>query len=96
MSRHRFIRMTLASVTGFGVATLAEAVSVAASTTGVPSSRIMSKQRDRATAHARQEAMRLAHETGAFSLPDIGRFFGGLDHTTIKHGIEAATKRKAE
>jgi chromosomal replication initiator protein len=35
----------------------------------------------------RQVAMYLAKELTPFSLPQLGRHFGGRDHTTILHGI---------
>jgi chromosomal replication initiator protein len=37
---------------------------------------------------ARQVAMYLARELTKHSLPDIGRHFGGRDHTTVLHGCD--------
>lgn len=44
---------------------------------------------------ARQEAMRLMWDAG-HSLPKIGRFLGGRDHTTIMAGIRKARARIAQ
>ena len=42
----------------------------------------------RQVAHARQIAMYLAKQMTSRSLPEIGRRFGGRDHTTIMHGVK--------
>ncbi|HEY1614725.1 MAG TPA: chromosomal replication initiator protein DnaA [Rhizomicrobium sp.] len=44
-----------------------------------------SSQRSRRVARPRQVAMFLAREITARSLPEIGRRFGGRDHTTVLH-----------
>ena len=44
-----------------------------------------SQQRSRRVAPPRQVAMFLAREITARSLPEIGRRFGGRDHTTVLH-----------
>lgn len=44
-------------------------------------------------AHARQIAMFLARELTHQSLPQIGRFFGNRDHTTILHAMRAVQSR---
>jgi chromosomal replication initiator protein len=44
-----------------------------------------SQQRSRRVARPRQVAMFLAREITARSLPEIGRRFGGRDHTTVLH-----------
>jgi chromosomal replication initiation ATPase DnaA len=52
-------------------------------------------------AHARQEAMwamrQAVNADGSprFSLPQIGRFLGGRDHTTVIHGERAHAERMA-
>ncbi len=48
---------------------------------------ILSPRRARAVARPRQIAMYLCKTLTTCSLPDIGRSFGGRDHTTILHGI---------
>jgi chromosomal replication initiator protein len=49
---------------------------------------IISKGRSRSIARPRQMAMALAKELTNHSLPEIGDFFGGRDHTTIIHGCK--------
>jgi chromosomal replication initiator protein len=54
-----------------------------------------SARRARRVARPRQVAMYLARELTSRSLPDIGRRFGGRDHTTVLHAcrrIEALCK----
>jgi chromosomal replication initiator protein len=46
------------------------------------------KKRTRAIAYPRQLAMYLARSLTDYSLPDIGGFFGGRDHTTVMHACE--------
>jgi chromosomal replication initiator protein len=46
---------------------------------------LFSKKRSRAIARPRQVAMWLAREITGHSLPEIGDFFGGRDHTTVIH-----------
>lgn len=48
---------------------------------------LLSGRRDRALARPRQLAMFLCKTLTSHSLPDIGRHFGGRDHTTILHGV---------
>ena len=43
--------------------------------------------RQREVARPRQVAMYLSKQLTPRSLPEIGRRFGGRDHTTIMHGI---------
>ncbi|MEC9152998.1 MAG: helix-turn-helix domain-containing protein, partial [Pseudomonadota bacterium] len=46
-----------------------------------------SARRARAIARPRQVAMYLAKQLTARSLPEIGRKFGGRDHTTVMHAV---------
>ncbi len=46
-----------------------------------------STRRARAVARPRQVAMYLAKQLTARSLPEIGRKFGGRDHTTVMHAV---------
>ena len=50
---------------------------------GIKSSDLKSKNRSRSISIPRQIAMYLSREHTKFSLPDIGRQFGGKDHTTV-------------
>lgn len=49
--------------------------------------------RKRDLAHPRQEAFYEIYKTGLFSLPQIGAWFGGRDHTTVYHGCRAHAER---
>jgi len=53
-----------------------------------------SKKRTRAIARPRQIAMWLARELTAHSLPEIGDFFGGRDHTTVIHACRRISESK--
>jgi len=46
-----------------------------------------SARRARSVARPRQVAMYLAKQLTSRSLPEIGRRFGGRDHTTVMHAI---------
>jgi chromosomal replication initiator protein len=50
-------------------------------------SEMTSERRARAVARPRQIAMYLAKQLTTRSLPEIGRKFGGRDHTTVMHAI---------
>jgi chromosomal replication initiator protein len=52
---------------------------------GLKMSQLRSKQRQRAVVFPRQVAMYLCRELTDASLPEIGRHFGGRDHTTVLH-----------
>ena len=49
---------------------------------------IMSSKRIRSFARPRQIAMYLSKKLTSRSLPEIGRKFGGRDHTTVIHAIK--------
>lgn len=51
-----------------------------------------SKKRTRAIAYPRQIAMYLTRELTDLSLPKIGEFFGGRDHTTVIHAYDKISK----
>lgn len=59
----------------------------------IPVREMTSCRRFRAVSQPRQVAMYLASELTPKSLPDIGRRFGGRDHTTVIHAIKAVQKR---
>jgi chromosomal replication initiator protein len=54
----------------------------------VPLHLLTSSKRSKEVAMARQVAMYLSRELTKGSLPDIGRQFGGKDHTTVLHGYK--------
>lgn len=43
----------------------------------------------------RQEAMHEMMETGKWSLPRVGMFFGGMDHTTVLWACRSHERRSA-
>ncbi len=53
---------------------------------------LLSKQKSRDVARPRQMAMALAKEFTNHSLPEIGGFFGGRDHTTVLHAVRTIKK----
>ncbi|TNF59352.1 MAG: chromosomal replication initiator protein DnaA [Rhodobacteraceae bacterium] len=56
---------------------------------------IIGPKRLRTYARPRQVAMYLAKQLTSRSLPEIGRRFGGRDHTTIMHGVRRIEELKA-
>ena len=48
---------------------------------------MVSARRARVVARPRQVAMYLAKQMTSRSLPEIGRKFGGRDHTTVMHAV---------
>jgi chromosomal replication initiator protein len=57
---------------------------------------LISERRARAVARPRQVAMWLAKQITTRSLPDIGRRFGGRDHTTVLHAVRRIEQLKGE
>lgn len=55
-----------------------------------------SKRRARAVARPRQVAMYLSKKLTKRSLPDIGRRFGGRDHTTVMHAVKRITQLRSD
>ena len=53
---------------------------------------LLSKQKKRDVARPRQVAMALAKEFTNHSLPEIGGFFGGRDHTTVLHAVKTVKR----
>jgi chromosomal replication initiator protein len=54
---------------------------------GMKQADLISERRNRAIARPRQAAMWLSKTLTTRSLPDIGRRFGGRDHTTVLHAV---------
>ena len=63
---------------------------------GLTQADLISERRARAVARPRQVAMWLAKQITTRSLPDIGRRFGGRDHTTVLHAVRRIEQLKAE
>jgi chromosomal replication initiator protein len=63
---------------------------------GMTQADLISERRNRAIARPRQAAMWLAKQLTTRSLPDIGRRFGGRDHTTVLHAVRRIEALKAE
>jgi chromosomal replication initiator protein len=63
---------------------------------GLQKADLLSERRNRAIARPRQAAMWLAKQLTTRSLPDIGRRFGGRDHTTVLHAIRRIEALKVD
>jgi chromosomal replication initiator protein len=59
---------------------------------GLKTSELKSNRRVRSIAFPRQIAMFLCRELTDSSLPEIGRHFGGKDHTTVLHSCAKITR----
>jgi len=57
---------------------------------------LVGPKRVRTVARPRQVAMYLAKQMTSRSLPEIGRRFGGRDHTTIMHGVRKIEELRSE
>ena len=57
---------------------------------------LIGPKRVRSYARPRQVAMYLAKSLTARSLPEIGRRFGGRDHTTVIHGVRRIEELKSQ
>jgi chromosomal replication initiator protein len=64
-----------------------EVISATATEVGVSARELKARDRRPAVVWARQLAMYLARELTGASLPDIGRAFGGRNHTTVLHAV---------
>jgi chromosomal replication initiator protein len=58
---------------------------------GVTVSDLKAKSRTKAVALPRQVAMYLARQLTHSSLAEVGRNFGGKDHTTVLHAVDKIT-----
>jgi chromosomal replication initiator protein len=63
---------------------------------GVSSSQLHSRLRKRPVALARQVCMFLARRLTSYSLKEIGRFFGGKNHTTVVFAVQAIEEKVAK
>jgi chromosomal replication initiator protein len=62
----------------------------------IKTSDMQSARRARAVARPRQVAMYLAKQLTPRSLPEIGRKFGGRDHTTVMHAVRKIEELRAQ
>jgi chromosomal replication initiator protein len=62
---------------------------------GLKQADLGSERRTRSVARPRQAAMWLAKQLTTRSLPDIGRRFGGRDHTTVLHAVRRIEELRA-
>ena len=53
-----------------------------------------SANRERRISHPRQMAMAICREISSLSLSQIGKRFGGRDHSTVLHALDAVERRK--
>jgi chromosomal replication initiator protein len=63
---------------------------------GLKQADLLSERRTRAVARPRQTAMFLAKSLTTRSYPDIGRRFGGRDHTTVLHAVRTIERLSKE
>jgi len=63
---------------------------------GLKQADMISERRARAVARPRQAAMWIAKQITTRSLPDIGRRFGGRDHTTVLHAVRRIEALKVD
>ena len=63
---------------------------------GLKKDDLLSERRTRSVARPRQAAMYLAKQLTTRSYPDIGRRFGGRDHTTVLHAVRRIEALMAE
>lgn len=54
---------------------------------------MLSRRRSKSIVRPRQVAMYLAKRMTTRSLPEIGRHIGGMDHTTVIHGVNTVQKQ---
>jgi chromosomal replication initiator protein len=76
--------------------TVDEIQKVTADYYGLKQADLLSERRTRAVARPRQTAMWLAKSLTTRSYPDIGRRFGGRDHTTVLHAVRTIERLCAE
>lgn len=80
------VRRFLAAFGGKSAPSLREIAIATARHFGVTLGQMRSKSRRRAVVVARDTAIYLARELAGNTLPELGRYFGNRDHTTISHG----------
>ena len=81
----------LAPEAGAQPCTVAAILDATATQFGVGSESLLARDRRPAVSRARKVAMYLARELTGQSLPEIGRGFGGRDHTTVLHAVRSVS-----
>lgn len=72
-------------------------IEAAARLEGLTVDELLGRDQSRAVARPRQRAMYVARRVRPdISLPRIGAMFGGRDHTTVIHAINAVEKRRVQ
>jgi len=61
----------------------------------VKRSELLGKGRPKSVVEPRHICMYLARELTSLTLQEIGGYFGGRDHSTVVHAVQAATNRRA-
>ena len=59
----------------------------------IPAEILLSPLRTRAAVAARKKGLYLAYRISGKSLPEVGRRFGGRDHTTVLHAVRTLETR---
>ncbi|MGI8844663.1 MAG: chromosomal replication initiator protein DnaA [Thermoleophilaceae bacterium] len=88
LARRLLGRLAPARTTPCSVASIAEA---SASAFGVEAAQLMARDRRPAVSRARKVAMYLTRELTGQSLPEIGRGFGGRDHSTVLSAVRSVS-----
>jgi chromosomal replication initiator protein len=70
-----------------------EAVTLIAKKHGVTVNDIMAPRRAKVIVAARHEAIHYVKAHTTWSTPQIGKFFGGIDHTTVLHAVKKHNQR---
>lgn len=65
-------------------------------TYGITADNIMSEKRDKNIKDARQISMYIMREITGMSLKDIGAYFNGKTHSTVKHSIDSVREKMDE
>lgn len=72
---------------------IARVIETVAQHDGVSAETMLSPLRTREAVTARRKALYLAYRMSGKSLPEIGRRFGGRDHTTVLHAVRTTETR---
>lgn len=72
---------------------IARVIETLAQHDGVSAETMLSPLRTRDAVTARRKALYLAYRMSGKSLPEIGRRFGGRDHTTVLHAVRTVETR---